>query len=106
MQTNFREVLLTPAPQPKHRNHKVYTMVGQNIDWYRGLAAHYGIGERVGKGRKNHKKYPPLRKQVITALERIIEGWIDPVARDLWLLQEIEESATRRGWVSEDEIPF
>lgn len=59
------EVVLIPAPEPKHSEHKVRAVQGTNPDWYRSLCA-------------CRPRSASIRKYVVKALERVAEGWVDP----------------------------
>ena len=75
------EVVLVPAPEKKHRDHKIRMVTNHNPAWYKEMA-----------GRRDSAKHGcgSLRFRVIRALKRLRAGWHDPFSMDEEILEEIE----------------
>lgn len=81
--THRIEVVLIPAPQPKHRGHKIRVAVSHNPPWYSRLAQARGMSKRMHQG-------GTLRKRTLKALQRMIDGWFDPRGLEAEILQELK----------------
>lgn len=68
------EVVLIPAPEPRHVGHKVRAVQSQNPPWYSALCRQYQSIR--GRGRKRYQKPRTFIKRckVRAGLVRIIEG--------------------------------
>ena len=86
------EVVLVPAPDPKHVDHKIRMVNNQNPCWYQRMAGRRGFDKR---GKK--KRYGSLRVYVVRALKRVVSGWVDPIGVELEALEEIERDL-REGY--------
>lgn len=84
LETNQLEVVLIPAPDPRHVEHKIRVVNNQNPCWYQRMAKRRGFDKRSHK-----KRYGPLRQYVIKALKRVVSGWFDPIGLEGEILEEI-----------------
>jgi hypothetical protein len=94
LENNHLEVGLAPAPQPRHRGHKVRVAISQNPAFYRRMAESRGYSRATGGGdRGNRKHYGSLRQKVMAALKRVIAGQkiIDGMCAEA--LDELEDDA-------------
>jgi hypothetical protein len=65
------EVVLIPAPDPRHRNHKVRCVQDQNPRWYQSLCDRHQSSRR----RRSFKSDTRIRREhTLRALERIAGG--------------------------------
>lgn len=81
------EIILIPAPEPKHHDHKIRVVAERNPPWYSRMAQARGMDG----GRRSSKRYGPLRQYVRRALLRLINGWYDPVGLEDEILKELKE---------------
>jgi hypothetical protein len=63
------EVVLVPAPDPRHSGHKIRVAQNQNARWYQEFCAQYRSNRRGRKWRTRIK-----RRETIRALENILDG--------------------------------
>jgi hypothetical protein len=103
------EVVLIPAPEPKHSGHMIRVASNQNPPWYRRFTGQfmtvYGKGKRA---RPNIIKRP----RIVTALQRIMDGrprWkncerlIEFISREL---KNEDYKRKQKPWKPGDWLPF
>lgn len=89
-------ISLVAAPEPRHSGHKIRVINSVNPEWYSRMASpHFEGSKWHGTG--------SLRKQVTRALERVLNGWFDPIGHEVEALPEIEDDMIDQGWVPLDE---
>jgi hypothetical protein len=66
------DVVLIPAPEPRHSGHCIRVAAEYNADWYRELCAEYQSSRR--RNRLNDNDTRIKRKDTIRALERALAG--------------------------------
>lgn len=76
------EVVLTPAPEPKHVGHCIRTVVNQPPSWFSQFANRYmRSSPRQPRPRPNYIK----RRATLRALARLSEGRADTLYAQRWL---------------------
>lgn len=85
MDENRLNVILVDAPRQRHPCHKIRVATDHNPVWYSEIA-----GRRGYHVRQKNRSYGSLRRKVERALNRLRDGWYDP----LGLEAEILETAT------------
>lgn len=71
------EVILIPAPEPKHHDHKIRVAIDSNPPWYSRMAQ-----SRASSG--------SLRQRVRRALKRVLSGWCDPQGLEDEIFEELK----------------
>lgn len=73
LKNNKLSIVLIPAPEPKHPDHKIRSAEETNPDWYSKLCSNYS-SNRIS----NREKQDTIIKRscTITALEKISSGTI------------------------------
>lgn len=73
LESSRLEVILTPAPEPKHSLHFVRTVQSSNPGWYREFCSLYHCRRRKPRHRA---KYDTLirRRATLAALRRMLKG--------------------------------
>lgn len=84
---SFLDVVTAPAPDPRHRNHKVRVVQNRNPDWYSRLAdVANAPTRRRGRSRKGNTA---IRRYLLNdAIDRLLAGK-QPATRYDWLALEI-----------------
>lgn len=110
LENSFFEVVLIPAPDPQHSEHKVRAVRYANPLWYSKLCRTYCSIR--GRGRKRMKRERTIinRTNTSRALQRMIDGqdagiYGDRIA-DL-VEKELSRRRVRRGYIPNAEyMPF
>ena len=71
---HHNEISLVPAPQPKHRGHKIRVQTESNSDWYRSLARDVGQKRRGRPWRAKRFDSDIRRDRVRACLKRLANG--------------------------------
>ena len=68
METNWLEVILTPAPDPQHEGHMIRAVANRNPEWYR---KYFGYKRRPHNLHEWYGSSTNIRLRVMKVLDRI-----------------------------------
>jgi hypothetical protein len=86
------QIILIPAPEPKHHGHMIRVVAERNPAWYSRIAHAHGILDKK-------KSCGPIRQQVRRALLRMINGWYDPIGLEDEILEELTIDLKEMEWL-------
>lgn len=85
------DVVLIPAPEPTHHDHKIRSVVEHNPPWYSRMAKARGMDKHMHRGGS-------LRFRTLRALQRLIDGWFHPCGLEEEILDELGKDLAEQGW--------
>lgn len=104
----YPEVIVVPAPQPRHCGHGVRVVTERNPEWWSDFTACYPKNRKVP--RKNGKPDTRIvRKRIVQVLSLWLErGWTSSIYAEhlLEVAEQLQEEITTPEIDDDDQVPF
>jgi len=109
LENSHFEVVLVPAPEPRHSMHQVRALQSANPAWYSRFTAQYVNCRGIGKKRMTRPRTYIVKRLTIAALKRMLDGdmngiyaerLIGFIRRELWRRERAERATKPTEWLT------